>query len=116
LWDFRSNDKIVYNDVRDAYEEAQGYSNSQPIILARPEHFDEVRYSVAREAGRIVKMKPKLLPKHAFDLSAFEDGEGDLLIELSEEMLDAVAPRFGERDYQASYNSLGLSDSEDEIS
>ncbi len=114
LWDFRWNDQIIYNDVRDAYEEAQ-VGGIKPIILARPEQYAEVRHSVAHEAAQVIKMKPKILPKHSFDLSMFED-ETSLAIALTDEMLDVVAPRFHELDYQESCNSLGLSECEGEIS
>lgn len=114
LWDFRSNDKSVYNDIRDAYDEAHLWHKAQPILLARPDQFDEVKGSVARQNARVIKMRPKTLPKHPFDLSAFEDA-ADALIVLTDEMLDAIAPRSSDGYYQESLKCLGMSNSDSEF-
>ena len=112
LWDFRGSEK-VYNDIRDAYDEARAWQANRQIILASPELFDEVQDSLATETARIVKMRPKSLPTHPFDLSAFADGEMDLHI-LTDEMLDVVAPHNFNAQYHEFIDSLGMTDLQSE--
>jgi hypothetical protein len=62
-------------------------------------------------------MRPKSLPSHPFDLSPFADDASDLLVEFTEEMLDAVAPHsFIDNEYREAVDSLGFINSRDEIS
>jgi hypothetical protein len=105
----------VYNDIRDAYDEARIWHMKDPIVLARPEQFEEIRYSIASDSARIVKMRPKKLPTHSFDLSAFEDADSYALTRIRDKDLDVFAPRRLDQDFHETVGSLGLANSDQEI-
>ncbi len=114
LWDFRANNGRIYNDIKDAYEEANGWYSNRQVVLAHPENFDEINYLLDSETTKIIKMRPKVLPIHEFNLSAFADGGGSELVHLTDYDLDTVAPRFFGSDYHNTIDSLGFSNNIEE--
>jgi len=108
LWDFRASQSFIYNDIRDAYEEAVAYQEIQPIILARPDDYQHIKDSIRSNRAHVVKMRSKVLPAHEFDLSFFTDEAEALPIYLSHEMLDEVTPRKSDESIADSIEDLGF--------
>ena len=108
LWDFRASQSFIYNDIRDAYEEAEAYQENQPIILARPDDYQHIKDSIRSNRAHVVKMRSKVLPAHEFDLSFFTDTADALPIYISDEMLDEVGPRKSDESIADSIEDLGF--------
>lgn len=105
LWDYRSATRQIYNDVRDAFEEASGYEDGATVAIA-PGSSEEAR-ELFRNA-QVIEMKAKPLPKHPFSLKDFDDETDEWIIDYAK-VFDAA---FGQP-YIFTAQQLGIQPEDD---
>ena len=108
IWDYREVEDQLYNDVKDAFEEARGWED-EGILVAAPGNAELIGEVLGNP--QVLVMKPKPLPKQSFDLSSFEDDLDNSLIDYGEVFRQACSS-----DYFNTAHTLGMADADpDEI-
>jgi hypothetical protein len=74
LWDFRRNGTQVYEDIKDAYEEAEWALKMQSRrIIATTANAEALEPLAKSNNAEILEMREKYLPVHRMDLQQFDE-------------------------------------------
>lgn len=108
LWDFRRGGENIYEDIKDAFEEADSCLENRTIIASRDNQEFLTPFAQRRKA-RLLTMREKYLPVHKLDLKAFDEN-----YEFTFDFSNVIEESILNAEYQGLVDALGFPFSRDD--